>query len=59
LYKRLERGTFRVPRPMSPSATSVTIEASELARILEGIDLPPSRRRSRVIPGTPPGFPAS
>jgi transposase len=52
LYKRLERGTFRVPRAMVPGATSVTIEAAELAKILEGVDLPPSKRRPRSIPVT-------
>jgi transposase len=49
LYKRLERGTFRVPRSLTPGATSVTIEAAELAKILEGIELPPSKRRPRGI----------
>lgn len=57
LYKRLERGTFRVPRAVSPSATSVTIEAGELAKILEGLDLPPSKRRSRSIVGMSVGLP--
>jgi transposase len=47
LYKRLERGTFRVPRPLTPGSTSVTIEAAELARILEGVELPPSKQRTR------------
>ena len=47
LYKRLERGAFRVPRAMSPNGTHVTIDASELAKILEGIALPPSQQRVR------------
>lgn len=58
LYKRLERGTFRVPRSMTPGATSVTVEASELAKILEGIDLPPAKRRARGVVATRDGFPA-
>jgi transposase len=45
LYKRLERGTFRVPQGLEPGAKSVTIEATEMAKILEGIALPPSKQR--------------
>ena len=40
LYKRLERGGFRIPGPLHAGDRSVTITAAELARILEGIDLP-------------------
>lgn len=58
LYKRLERGTFRVPRALSPDATSVTIDAAELAKVLEGIELPPSKRRPRGIGPASAGFPA-
>lgn len=58
LYKRLERGTFRVPRALRPGATSITIEAAELAKILEGIELPPTRRRVRGIATTASEFPA-
>jgi transposase len=43
LYKRLERGTFRIPEPMEPGASSVSIDAAELAKILEGIALPRKR----------------
>jgi transposase len=49
LYKRLERGTFRVPQGLEPGATSVPIEAAEMARILEGIQLPPAKRRIRAL----------
>jgi len=45
LYKRLERGTFRIPNAIEPGARSVVIEAVEMAKILEGIALPPSKRR--------------
>ena len=48
LYKRLERGTFRAPRAVTPGATSVVIDAAELAKILEGIALPPSKLRREV-----------
>ncbi len=49
LYKRLERGTFRIPLPVEPGAQSVIIEATEMAKILEGIALPPGKRRVRVV----------
>ncbi len=49
LYKRLERGTFRVPQGLEPGATSVAIEAAEMAKILEGISLPPSKQRMRAL----------
>jgi transposase len=39
LYKRLERGVFRFPTAMLPGDTSVSIEAAEFAKILEGLDL--------------------
>jgi len=39
LYKRLERGVFRFPSAMHPGDTSVSIEAAEFAKILEGLDL--------------------
>lgn len=44
LYKRLDRGVFRIPEPAREGETSVMIEARELAMILEGIELPPKRR---------------
>ena len=47
VYKRLERGTFRVPRGIDPQARSVEIDHRELALILEGIELPASRRRAK------------
>ncbi|MDI3292111.1 IS66 family insertion sequence element accessory protein TnpB [Polyangium sp. 15x6] len=53
LYKRLERGTFRVPQGLEPGATRIPIEASEMARILEGIQLPPAKQRTRALePGS-------
>jgi len=39
LYKRLERGVFRFPSAMRPGDASVAIEATEFAKILEGLDL--------------------
>jgi transposase len=49
LYKRLERGTFRVPEGLEPGATRIPIEAAEMARILEGIQLPPTKQRIRAL----------
>ena len=45
-YKRLEQGTFRMPATKS-DATSIELKASELAMLLEGIDLRSIRRRKR------------
>lgn len=44
LYKRLERGAFRLPGALMARDKSVAIDAAELAKILEGIDLPSSTR---------------
>jgi transposase len=45
-YKRLEEGTFRLPAQTSAGA-SVELRASELAMLLEGIDLRSLKRSSR------------
>lgn len=50
ITKRLERGRFRLPRSFPPDATQVQIDASELALILEGIDLRGATRRPRWQP---------
>jgi transposase len=47
-YKRLEAGTFRVPA-VTPETTSVHLKASELAMLLEGIDLKSIRRTTRWV----------
>ena len=52
-YKRLEEGTFRLPAA-DPDAASVELKASELAMLLEGIDLRSLRRRKRLILATEP-----
>ena len=53
-YKRLESGTFEVPRPTSSisdngstAPAAVEMRLSDLALILEGIDLASVRRRPR------------
>jgi transposase len=45
-YKRLEAGTFRLP-VAKPGAASMELKASELAMLLEGIDLRSIKRRKR------------
>jgi transposase len=47
--KRLERGTFHLPRA-SERGGVVEVEAAALALILEGIDLGGARRRPRWLP---------
>ena len=46
-YKRLERGTFRLP---SGQTGRMEIDAGDLGLILEGIDLTAARRRPRWRP---------
>ena len=48
LYKALDRGFFRIPEA-APGARSVEIAALEMAAILEGVQLPPSRATPRKI----------
>jgi transposase len=45
-YKRLEQGTFRMP-VAKPETASIELRASELAMLLEGIDLRSIKRRKR------------
>ena len=45
-YKRLEEGTFKLPR-IEPEQTSVELRASELAMMLDGIDLRSIKRSKR------------
>jgi transposase len=45
-YKRLEAGVFKLPR-LIPGASSVELKASELAMLLEGIDLSKLKRTPR------------
>ena len=50
LYKRLERGCFHLPTSPFPGERHVLMEASDLALMMEGIDLRGARRRARWIP---------
>jgi transposase len=58
-YKRLEEGRLRLPR-LPQGALSVELKASELAMLLEGIDLRSVKRGRRFerrppVPGAVPG----
>jgi len=49
-YKRLEAGVFKLPR-VEPGAYSVELRASELAMVLDGIDLSKLKRVPRYERG--------
>jgi transposase len=51
--KRLEQGRFRLPLPALEQGAAVTLEAVELALLLEGIDLRAAVRRPRWEPPQP------
>jgi transposase len=46
-YKRLARGTFEFPVSPDPESAALEIRASELAMLLDGIELKGRRRRPR------------
>lgn len=46
-YKRLEEGTFRLPRSEDPATRSIELRPSELAMLLDGIDLRSVKRTKR------------
>jgi transposase len=47
LYKRLERGTFKIPTQPEVGRRHVEVDAGELGLMLEGLDLRGARRRKR------------
>jgi transposase len=49
LYKRLEKGTFRFPTPHEAEAASVTVTATDLIMLLDGVDLQSVKRRPRYV----------
>jgi transposase len=49
VYKRLERGTFRFPALGDPDAASVSIKATDLIMLLDGVDRQSVKRRPRYI----------
>jgi len=50
LYKRLERGTFKRPRAPTRGERHIEMDSTELALMIEGIDLRDARRRVRWNP---------
>lgn len=48
-YKRLEKGRFRLPHVLA-GAASVVMDATELAMLLDGIDVVKVHRPARWIP---------
>lgn len=62
IAKRLERGVFRRPRDAQSGARHVSLEAAELALMLEGIDLRGAQRRprwERAVPASGASSPRS
>ncbi len=57
IYKRLEKGRFHLPRQLAAGERALSIEASELVLLLEGIDLRGAKRLPRWSP--PPRVAAS
>jgi transposase len=47
LYKRLERGTFRIPVKPAAGRKHVEVDSGELMLMLEGLDLRNARRQKR------------
>lgn len=48
-YKRLERSRFRLPR-IREGATSITLDATQLGMLLDGIDVEQVRRAKHWMP---------
>ena len=46
-YKRLDRGTFRLPEPPAEGVTSVEIDERVLEDLLDGVDVEAARSRPR------------
>lgn len=49
MYKRLDRGTYRIPLAIPEGAVRVTVSARELGVLLEGIDETKLRRARRRV----------
>ena len=47
LYKRLERGTFRLPVRPPPFASHIEVDAAQLMLMLEGLDIAGAKQRKR------------
>jgi transposase len=46
-YKRLDRGTFRLPDALTPDATHVVVTEAALDTLLDGIDVEAAAPRTR------------
>lgn len=46
-YKRLDRGTFRLPEALEPDGKSVALDERALDDLLDGIDVDAAPKRSR------------
>jgi transposase len=51
LYKRLDRGTYRIPLAIPPGAAKVQVTQRELAQVLRGIDQRLLRSARRELRG--------
>lgn len=52
-YKRLHRGTYRIPMAIPPGATRVSITHRELSLLLEGVDAAKLRAARRAVQSAP------
>ena len=52
LYKRLDRGTYRVPLVIPPGAVEVTLTLRELAVLFDGLDHTLLRRARQIVSET-------
>jgi len=50
MYKRLERGRFKLPHAAIPGQRHLEMEPCDLALMIEGIDLRNAQRRKRWLP---------
>jgi transposase len=50
LFKRLEHGRFKLPQAPLPGRRHIEMESTDLALMMEGIDLRGARRRKRWVP---------
>lgn len=47
-YKRLDRGTFRIPEQLDPNATHIAVTERALDDLLDGIDVEPAKASART-----------
>ena len=49
VYKRLDRGTYRIPLAIPPGAAEVVVSRRELAALFEGVDSALLRRARQIV----------